>query len=221
MIDTINPYVATILITAKDGDSVRAISKRIGLSYAWTYKWVEKLVDVGMIKRSKQKIRINKENSAYREFISFIRKMLKIKLSISDAYSLPNLSGLPYAFTSIDAVFIWTKGGYNIGRNTKCYPIFIEVLEDDIGRWEQFFDRFSIRHTKSMEGKKGAYFILKGKEEINKEYTNGVSVIPLKTTVEYARKYIYNFEPALEMLDEMYHLGIGAQYAEKGAWHVK
>ena len=45
---------------------------------------------------------------------------------------------------------------------------------------------------------------------------NGVFAIPLTKTVEYAKKYIHNFEPALEMLDQMYDLGIKAGYAEKG-----
>ena len=215
MIEIINPYVVKILITANDGDSVRAISKRINLSYAWTYNWVEKLIELGILSRKGQKIKINKKDNAYHEFMDFIKNILKERLSLTDAYSLPNLAGLDYAFTSTDAVFIWTKGGYNIGRSKDNYPIFIEVLENDLDKWAKFFDEFYIKYLTKIERKRGIYFILMPKKEIEKDYVNGVFVIPLNKTVAYAKKYIYNFEPALEMLGQMYNLDAGIKYAEK------
>ena len=216
MIEAINPYTAKIIITAKDNDSIRAISKRINASYAWTHQWVEKLVGLGIIARRGQKIKINKKNIIYKEFTRFIKKALEESLSLADAYSLPNLAGLEYAYTETDAVFIWTKGGYNIGRDKTAYPIFIEVVKEDISKWADFFDGISIKCTARIERKKGIYFILIAKKMIEKEEVNGVSVIPLNRTVEYAKKYIYNFEPALEMLDSMYKLDTGIKYAEKG-----
>ena len=215
MIEAINPYIVKILITAKDGDSIRAISKRIGLSYAWSYNWIQKLVEIGIIKRKGQKIEIDKKNKIYKEFKSFIRRVLKERLNLADGYLLPNLTGLEYAFSSIDAVFIWTKGGYNIGRSKDSYPIFIEVLKKDLDGWCKFFDDFSINYSKRIERKRKIYFILISKKKIEREFVNGVSVISLKKTVEYAKKYIYNFEPALEMLNQMYNLNIKIKYAEK------
>lgn len=216
MIEIINPYIVKILMTA-DSDSIRAISNRISLSYGWTYNWIQKLIDLGIMKRKGQKVKINKENAVYKLFIEFIKKIVKEKLSLADAYSLPNLTGLEYAFTYTDAVFIWTKGGYNIGRSRESYPIFIEVLEKDTDKWYKFFNSFSIRASKKIERKKGIYFILVMKKNIEKEFVNDVFVIPLKRTVEYAKNYIYNFEPALEMLNQMYNLNIKVKYAEKEA----
>ncbi len=215
MIELINPYIVKILITAKDNDSIRYVSKKINLSYAWTYNWITKLNDLEIIKRKGSKIKINKKNKIYMEFMNFIKKILKERLSLSDAYSLPNLSGLEYAFTFTDSVFIWTKGGYNIGRNKTSYPLFIEILEKDLNSWYKFFNDFSIKATKNIERKKGIYFILIPKKKIEKEFINGVFVTPLKSTVEYAKRYIYNFEPALEMLNDMYNLNIRIKYAEK------
>lgn len=215
MIELISPYVAKILISAKDGDSVRAVSKKINLSYAWTYNWIEKLSELGIIKRKGQKIKVRKDNPVYSAFMEFIKKSLKQRLSLADSYSLPSLAGLDYAFTSTDAVFIWTKGGYNIGRSKDCYPIFIEVLEQDLKEWYRFFEQFSVKYFEKPVRKKGIYFILMPKKEIENEFFNGVFVAPLQKTVDYAKKYIYNFEPALEMLKEMYNLDIDIVYAEK------
>jgi len=63
MIETINPYTAKIIITAKDNDSIRSISKKINLSYAWTYHWIQKLVDLEIIKRKGQTLQANTEGN--------------------------------------------------------------------------------------------------------------------------------------------------------------
>ena len=70
--------------------------------------------------------------------------LLKSGLNLNDAYLLPNLSGMDYIFTGTDAVFVWTKGGYNIGRSMESYPIFIEILEKDKVAWQKYFYRFGI-----------------------------------------------------------------------------
>lgn len=216
MIDIMNPYVAKILITARDGDSMRAISKRIALSYAWTYHWIEKLVEISIIKRKGQKIKVNKDDATYQAFLGLIKTNLQHHFNLSDAYALPHLSGLTYAFTETDAVFIWTDGGYNIARSRDNYPIFIEVLDADIEQWKSFFENVAVNITTHIEKQKGIYFVLMPKKQITNILKGDVYVIPLEDTVAYAQKYIYNFQPALEMLDQMYKLNMNVHYAENG-----
>ena len=61
MFELINPYVAKILVSAKDKDSIRHISQKIQESYGWTYKWISELEGRGVINRKKQEIYINKK----------------------------------------------------------------------------------------------------------------------------------------------------------------
>jgi len=213
MLDLINPYVAKILIAAKDGDSIRSISKKIRESYGWTYKWVLGLEKIGAIERKKQELYIKRENYFYKETAKLAKSLLKNSLSLDDAYLLPNFTGLEYSFTGIDAVFIWTEGGYNIGRSKKSYPIFIEILENDKSEWEKLFSELNLRYTFKNERKKGIYFIMSSGKSIEKEYCGEMPVLPLAKTVEWAKKYSFNFEPALEMLDQLYDLKIGVKYA--------
>ena len=131
MLELINPYIAKILVSAKSGDSIRSISKKIQESYGWTYKWVLELENIGAIARKKQEVYINKDNRFYKYAAKFVKDSLSSNLRLNDAYLLPNLTGLEYIFTSIDAVFIWTKGGYNIGRSKNSYPIFINMFENN------------------------------------------------------------------------------------------
>jgi len=37
--------------------------------------------------------------------------------SIEEAYVIPQFSDWPFAFTRIDAVYVWTQGGYQVGRS--------------------------------------------------------------------------------------------------------
>ena len=215
MFELINPYIAKILVSAKNGDSIRNISKKIQESYGWTYKWVSELEQVGALKRKKQEIHINKNNSFYKKAIKFVNSSLSSNLNLNDAYLLPNLIGLEYIFTGIDAVFIWTKGGYNIGRSKNSYPIFIEILEKDKNGWQKYFLKLKIGYAFRNERKKGIYFVISFSKTIEKEYCGGVPVLPLAKTVEWAKTYSFNFQPALEMLDELYNLGIGVKYAER------
>ncbi len=214
MLELMNPYVAKILLAARDGDSIRGISKKIKESYGWTYRWASELEKIGVIKRKKQEITINKDNYFYRKTAKFLRSLLKTGLSLNDAYLLPNLAGLDYAFTGIDAVFIWTKGGYNIGRSRDSYPIFIEISEKDKNAWKGYFSKLGIRFTFRNERKSKIYFVISVIDRIEKEYCDGIPALPLIKTVEWARKYSFNFQPALEMLDKLYKLKIGIEYAE-------
>lgn len=214
MIELINPYIAKIVISTVDGDSIRQVSRKIKESYGWTYKWVLELEKAGVLKRKGQEIFLNKNNWFYQEIKKLVKKSFRYNLSLSDAYLLPNLSGLDYIFTNTDAVFIWTKGGYNIGRNKNSYPIFMDILEKDKSDWEKFFSRINIFYTFKNERKKRIYFVISIKDKIEKEYSDGVPILPLAKTVEWAKEYRFNFEPALEMLDRMYDLKIGIKYAE-------
>ena len=214
MLALINTYAAKILIAAKDGDSIRSISKKIKESYGWTYKWVSELEKIGVIKRKKQELYINKENYFYKEMNRLAKNLLKRSLILSDAYLLPNLAGLEYIFNDIDAVFIWTKGGYNIGRSKESYPIFIEVLDEDKNSWQAFFSKLNINYAFKNKRMKGIYFVIKLSRNIEKEYCEGISVLPLIKTAEWANKYKFNFQPALEMLGNLYNLRIGIKYAE-------
>lgn len=214
MIEILNPYVVKIIIAAKDKDSIRDISKKINESYGWTYKWILELGKIGAIKRKKNKVYINKKNDFYNKAIKFIKSSLKDNLNLSDAYLLPNLIGLDYIFTKTDAVFIWTKGGYNIARSKISYPIFIEILEKDKDAWEKYFSDLNLKYTFKNERKRGIYFIISLTRIMEKEFCEKIPVLPLRKTVEWAKKYCFNFEPALEMLDELYNLKLGIKYRE-------
>jgi DNA-binding Lrp family transcriptional regulator len=203
-LEILNPYTVKIIIAARKEDSIRAISKRIGLSYGWTYKWVLELEKVGVFRKSGKRVFLDEKNRFYREVSEFVKTAFRKDVGFH--YSILGLFGIRYCFTGIDAVFIWTDGGYNISRYRDYYPIFIKVRKSDKKMYE-----FYIRKL----GLKGKIFYRPVfLEDFTVSLHKGMPVDSLKETIEFMKKYIYNFEPALEMIQEMYGKKLGIKYKE-------
>ncbi len=214
MLEIINSHVAKISLALKEGDSIMNLSKKIGSSYGWTHKWIKKLEEIDAI-RIEDGVKVNNKEliNKYKELG---KEILRKKLELKDAYLLPNFSKMKYAFTKTDAVFIWTKGGYQIARSKRDYPLFIKVLKKDLDEWKDYLDDLSIKYCIEERSGKGIYFVLFPVEDFESEWVENSSVIPLEETIKWAKKYDMNFQPALEMLDEIYGLDLDIKYKEKG-----
>lgn len=211
----VNPHVTKILLAAEPGDSINRIAKKTGGSYGWTHRWIERLEDIGVVERDDG---VCVTDTAFREaFEAVARAVVVRELVLEDAYLLPNLAGMAYRYAKTDAVYMWTKGGYQIGRNREDYPIFIDVQDDDTGAWEAFFDAFGVNYRideRDPEGS-GIYYVLFPREEIDAEWVENAAVPPLAETVDWARRYEASFQPALEMLADMYDLELDVTYRER------
>lgn len=207
-LELVNPHVMKIMIAARKEDSINALSNRISLSYGWTYKWVTDLAGAGVFRLTRMKLYLNEKNDFYRRTLQYIREVLSKDIQFH--YSVLSLFGIQYAFTKTDAVFVWTKGGYNIARYREFYPIFIKVAKKDKNIFENYCRKLNLGlHKKQRVFYKVAYM-----DEVHCEYCEGVPVDSLDETIAFMEKYIYNFEPALEMIKEMYGKKIKVKYKE-------
>jgi hypothetical protein len=140
------------------------------------------------------------------------------KVNISEAYELVKQAGLKYAFTGPDAVFFWTKGGYQVDRFFGFYPIHVLVRKTDLNRWKEFFKSvgkgFWVKDSPVKQTLFGVFYVLYPKVDFDVEQVESFNVVPLKETVVFCEQRIYSYEPALEMLDEMYGLGLRIRYKE-------
>jgi hypothetical protein len=140
------------------------------------------------------------------------------RINISQAYGLLNRADMDYALTGPDAVFFWTKGGYQVDRFFGFYPIHLKVKKDDLRKWQSFFasrkQRFYVKDQPIKETLFGLFFVLYQEADFKAEKVEGFKVDTLKETVKFCQSKIYSYEPALEMLDEMYGLGLKVEYKE-------
>lgn len=140
------------------------------------------------------------------------------RLNIPRAYDLLNQAGMEYALTGPDAVFFWTKGGYQVDRFFGFYPIHLKVRKDDLRKWKRFLSsrkqRFHVVDQPIRETLFGLFYVLYPETDFKTERVEAFRVDPLKETVKFCQSKIYSYEPALEMLDEMYDLGLKVEYKE-------
>ena len=140
------------------------------------------------------------------------------RMNISEGYELVKRAGLKYAFTGPDAVFFWTKGGYQVDRFFGFYPIHVLVRKADLNRWKKCFRSmgkgFWVKDSPVKQTLFGVFYVLYSRVDFVVEQVEGFDVAPLKETVAFCEQNVYSYEPALEMLDEMYGLGLRVRYKE-------
>ena len=150
--------------------------------------------------------------------VNSLEAYLVKKTNIATSYELLKKTGMSYALTGPDAVFFWTKGGYLADRFFGFYPIHLKVKKHHLSRWARFFEstkmRVYIEGQVSRQTLFGVFYVLYPQLDFKVEEVNGFCVSPLSETVEFCQKNIYSYEPALEMLDEMYSLGLNTRYME-------
>lgn len=206
-IELLNPYVIKILISLRKEDSISSISKRIGLSYGWTHKWVSELVKEGILKEKWRGIVLQEKNQDYKEIIKFIKKNFQDPRFY---YSALQLFGIKYCFTKTDAVYVWTEGRYNVARYREFYPVFIKIRKLDYFVFLEYCKKLGLK----INSKKRVFYLPEVLEDFKCEKKNGFFVESLNETIGFMQKNIYNFEPALEMIQEIYHKKLNIKYKE-------
>lgn len=173
------------------------------------HKVVHDMVKKGFLERTGR--------GAYR--VAAPEEVFRRRTDVSAAYKEVNGAKMAYAFTGPDAVRVWTHGGYTVDRSACFYPIHIKVRKAETKKWLSFFRArgrmVCIAGGKAKETFFGIFYVLYPvNRRFHKTGVEGYSVIPLKETVAFCKDNMYSYEPALEMLDEAYHLGLEVAYRE-------
>ena len=146
------------------------------------------------------------------------KEYLAKRVDVSRGYDMLKEASMEYALTGPDSVFIWTKGGYQVDRFFGFYPIHLKIKKDDLEKWKRFLkskkQKFHIEGQPIKETLFGLFYVLYPEAEFKAEDVDGFQVDPLKDAVEFCQDKIYSYEPALEMLDEMYGLSLEVEYRE-------
>ncbi len=142
---------------------------------------------------------------------------VRARNDLERGYDLLRKCELEYALTDVDGVFLWTKGGYNAGRFFGFYPIHLRISSVDIPKWKSFFRKAGrkclLARSKPRETMFGVFYVLHPVARMKAETVGGLKVEPLEETVDFCKTHAYTYEPALEMLDKEYELGLKVKYA--------
>lgn len=129
-------------------------------------------------------------------------------IPIEKAYTIPQHGDWPFAFTRIDAVYVWTQGGYQVGRDPTDYPLFLAVNEEDMQAWKTFFESINLptadERQPSDEVDGSLQVVLEPRAELEIASVEGYPVIPLDETLAYMHENYAQFQPAIKMIEGMY-----------------
>ena len=196
-----------IILTLDPGDSIRHVAQRIHAPYETVRQAVNTLEEAGFVQYDDGLYLINQ---TVRETV---RQLAAINAcvnppSIDEAYVIPQFSDAVFAYTRIDAVYVWTQGGYQVGRDPDDYPLFLAVRDRDVEQWEEFLERFNLpvalsrQPVQEIEGP--LQIVLESRTDFDIEWVEGYPVIPRDETIAYMQEHFVHFQSALAMLDRMY-----------------
>jgi DNA-binding Lrp family transcriptional regulator len=218
MIELMDATAAKIVLAVQRGDSINRVASKIDVSYSWVYDWIERLEDAGVVAITDSGLQIvdHEMRQQYAEMIAALYS--RDTISQEDAYVIPHFAGMEFAYTEIDAAYVWTHGGYQIARGHDDYPVFIEVHDRDIERWIAFFQQFGVDTTinerpdaSDVDG--NVHYVLFPKTDgIDAEWVDGNPVIPLDTAVDQMMENRPAYEPALEIIANEYDRDVDASH---------
>jgi hypothetical protein len=218
MYDILDDTAAQTLLAITSGDSIRRVAHQLQTPYETVRQAVNRLEEAGYVCYDDGLIVVDERvREAARELVAASAGVSSP--SIEEAYVIPQFGDWPFAFTRIDAVYVWTQGGYQVGRNPDDYPLFLAVREQDVDAWETFFESFGLptaferQPGDELEGP--LQVVLEARASLDIEHVEGYPVIPRAETIEYMRENYAQFQSALAMLDRMYEdLDLGVTYRE-------
>lgn len=219
MYEVVDDMAAQVVLAVERGDSIRRVAQHLHMPYETVRQAVNRLEDAGFVRYDDGlSVADDSVRNAARKLVA--ASACVSPPSIEEAYVLPQFGDWPFAFTRIDAVYVWTRGGYQVSRNPNDYPLFLAIREQDVDAWEEFFESFGLPtafERQSSESFGGPLqIVLDPQSSLAIEHVEGYPVIPRAETIAYMREHYAQFQSALSMLDRMYEdLDLNVAYRER------
>ncbi|MDL0140583.1 helix-turn-helix domain containing protein [Halobacterium salinarum] len=217
MYEILDDTAAQVILAIESGDSIRRVAQHLHTPYETVRQAVIRLEDAGYVHYDDGLDVDDRVRDTARELVAASAGVSPP--SIEEAYVIPQFSDWPFAFTRIDAVYVWTQGGYQVGRDPEDYPLFLAVREQDVDAWEAFFESFGLptaferQPSEALAG--SLQIVLDPQSSLDIEHVEGYPVVPREETITYMREHYATFESALAMLDRMYEeLDLDVAYRE-------
>lgn len=218
MYEVLDETAAQVLLAIESGNSIRRVAQAIQTPYETVRQAVNRLEEAGYVRYDDGLSVVDQRvRDAAHELIA--TSAIVSPPSIEEAYTIPQFGDWPFAFTRIDAVYVWTQGGYQVGRDPDDYPLFLAVQEQDVNAWEMFFESFGFPTAFERQPREALsgplQIVLEPRSSLEIDDVESYPVIPQEETIAYMHDNYAQFQSALAMLNRMYDdLDTGVSYRE-------
>jgi len=218
MYEPFDETAAGVVLAVDPGDSIQRVAQHLQTPYETVRQTVNQLEDGGFLRYNDGLfVTDDRVREAARDLLASSAAVNPP--SIEEAYVLPQFGDWPFAFARIDAVYVWTQGGYQVGRAPDDYPLFLAVREQDVEAWEDFFQQFGLPTAFERQPRDALdgplQIVLDPRPTLEIDHVDGYPVVPRDETVAYMREHYAQFQSALSMLDRMYDdLDLDVSYRE-------
>jgi DNA-binding Lrp family transcriptional regulator len=207
MYELFDQTAARVLLATEPGASIRQVAQQLHAPYETVRQAVNRLEDAGYLAYDDGLfVTDDRVREAARDLLMTSAGVCPP--SIEEAYVLPQFGDCPFAFARIDAVYVWTQGGYQVGRDSDDYPLFLAVREQDVEAWQDFFHEFGLPTAFERQPRDALdgplQIVLDPRPTLEVDHVDGYPVVPRDETVAYMREHSAQFQSALSMLDRMY-----------------
>jgi hypothetical protein len=218
MYDLFDETATRVLLAIESGDSIRQVAQHLHTPYETVRQAVNRLEDAGYLTYD-DGLFVTDDGVREAALTLLATSTGVSPPSIEEAYVLPQFGDWPFAFARIDAVYVWTLGGYQVGRDPDDYPLFLAVREQNVEAWQGFFQRFGLPTAFERQPRDGLdgplQIVLDPRSTLEIDHVDGYPVIPRDETVAYMREHYAQFQSALSMLERMYDdLDLDVAYRE-------
>jgi hypothetical protein len=218
MYETLDDMATQVLLATESGDSIRRVAQHLQQPYETVRQAVNRLEEAGCVSYDDGlSVVDDRVRTAARELVA--ASAAGSPPSIEEAYVIPQFGEWPFGFTRIDAVYVWTQGGYQVGRDPTDYPLFLAVHEQDVDDWEDFFESFGLPVAFERQPRDELtgplQIVLDPQPALDIDHVEGYPVVPRGDMIEYMREHYAQFQSALAMVDRMYDdLDLDVAYRE-------
>lgn len=222
MYELFDDMAARILLALEPGDSIRRVAQHLHAPYETVRQAVNRLEGAGYLVYD-DGLYLTDEHvrETARDLLATSARLSPP--SIEEVYVLPQFGDWPFAFARIDAVYVWTQGGYQVGRNPGDHPLFLAVRERDVEAWQAFFERFGLPtafERQPREMRDGPIqIVLDPRPNLDIDHVDGYPVVSREETIAYMYEHFAQFQSALSMLGRMYgdlDLDVAYRESERG-----
>ena len=224
MYEPFDETAAGVILAIDPGDSIQRVAQHLQTPYETVRQTVNQLEDGGFLRYNDGLfVTEDRVREAARGLLALSAAVSSP--SIEEAYVLPQFGDWPSAFARIDAVYVWTQGGYQVGRDPDDYPLFLAVREQDVEAWQGFFERFGLPTAFERQPRDALdgplQIILNSRSELSPDHVEGYPVISRNETIDFMYEHYATFQSALAMLDRMYDdLDLDVAYREDERGHM-